>query len=100
MAPPIFCSPLRSWRRAAGFISCTSRVWLWSTAGNPTLALAAKPTPYPSDAEVAAQLQAHAAHVSMVPSGELATALGNVRVANVILLGSLSSIWTFRSKCR
>lgn len=56
----------------------------------PTLALAAKPTPYPSDAEVAAQLQAHAAHVSMVPSGELATALGNVRVANVILLGSLS----------
>lgn len=56
----------------------------------PTLALAAKPTPYPNDAEVAAKLRAHAAHVSMVPSGELATALGNVRVANVIMLGSLS----------
>ena len=56
----------------------------------PTLALAAKPTPYPGDDEVAALLAAQASQVSLVPSGDMATALGNIRVANVILLGSLS----------
>jgi len=56
----------------------------------PTLALAAKPTPYPSDDEVAALLNEQAAQVSLVPSGDIAAELGNPRVANVILLGSLS----------
>ena len=56
----------------------------------PTLALAATTTPYPSDAEVAALLEAQAAQVSLVPSGDMALELGNPRVANVILLGSLS----------
>jgi indolepyruvate ferredoxin oxidoreductase beta subunit len=53
----------------------------------PTLALSAKPTPYPSDDEVAALL---GAQVSLVPSGDMAFDLGNPRVTNVILLGALS----------
>ena len=35
-------------------------------------------------------LNAQAAQVSLVPSGDMAAELGNPRVANVILLGSLS----------
>ena len=56
----------------------------------PTLALAATTTPYPDDAQVAALLSAQAAQVSLVSSGDMAIELGNPRVANVILLGSLS----------
>ncbi len=56
----------------------------------PTLALAATPTPYPDDSQIAALLNAQAAQVSLVPSGDMALELGNQRVANVILLGSLS----------
>lgn len=56
----------------------------------PTLALAATSTSYPDDAEVAAMLNARAAQVSMVAAGDIALDLGNSRVANVILLGSLS----------
>lgn len=56
----------------------------------PTLALAAKPTPYPDDAQIVALLQARAARLSMISSGEMAAELGNPRVANVILLGALS----------
>lgn len=55
----------------------------------PTLALESK-APYPSDAEIAAALAAHAAQVCMAPAGRLAAGLGNPRVANVILLGALS----------
>lgn len=56
----------------------------------PTLALAATPTPYPNDEQIAALLHARAAQVSMISSGEIAAELGNPRVANVILLGALS----------
>lgn len=56
----------------------------------PTLALAATTAPYPSDDQVLALLNARAAQVSMISSGEMASALGNLRVANVILLGALS----------
>lgn len=55
----------------------------------PTLALAGT-TPYPDDATITEMLRAHAAQVHLVPAGALATELGNVRVANVILLGTLS----------
>lgn len=56
----------------------------------PTLALAATTAPYPSDDQVLALLNARAAQVSMISSGEMASTLGNLRVANVILLGALS----------
>ncbi|HMQ56747.1 MAG TPA: indolepyruvate oxidoreductase subunit beta [Anaerolineae bacterium] len=56
----------------------------------PTLALAATTAPYPSDDQVIALLNARAAQVSIISSGEMASALGNLRVANVILLGALS----------
>ncbi len=55
----------------------------------PTLALVGR-TPYPADDEIAQILAAHAAQVRIMPAGSLAAELGNPRVANVILLGTLS----------
>ena len=58
----------------------------------PTLALAGPSggAPYPDDTAIAHILCAHASQVNIVPAGSLATELGNPRVANVILLGTLS----------
>ena len=56
----------------------------------PTLALALSPVPYPQDGSIAELLRAHARVVSMVPASSLAVELGNPRVANVLLLGTLS----------
>ena len=61
----------------------------------PTLALAATSATYPTDAEVAAILHRHARQVSLVPAGAMAGELGNPRVANVILMGALSSYLDF-----
>ncbi len=55
----------------------------------PTLALESR-VPYPDDATILGLLQARARRVDLLPAGALATQLGNVRVANVILLGALS----------
>jgi indolepyruvate ferredoxin oxidoreductase beta subunit len=55
----------------------------------PTLALVSK-TPYPDDDAIAAMLRARAEVVRIVPAGKQAAQLGNPRVANVILLGTLS----------
>jgi indolepyruvate ferredoxin oxidoreductase beta subunit len=57
----------------------------------PTLALAATTAVYPDDGQVATILGASARQVEMVPAGTLADELGNPRVANVILLGTLSA---------
>lgn len=57
----------------------------------PTLALAATPTPYPDDRAIHDILHAHARAVTLMPAGTMAADLGNMRVANVILLGALSS---------
>jgi indolepyruvate ferredoxin oxidoreductase, beta subunit len=56
----------------------------------PTLALAASPAPYPEDAAIAELLRTRASQVTMVPASSLAVELGNPRVANVVLLGTLS----------
>ena len=56
----------------------------------PTLALAVSPAPYPEDASIAKLLRAQAREVSLVPATALAVELGNPRVANVVLLGTLS----------
>ncbi len=55
----------------------------------PTLALAGT-TPYPDDASIAGILRSRAAEVHIVPASSLAAKLGNPRVANVILMGTLS----------
>ena len=55
----------------------------------PTLALAST-TPYPDDNTIAAALSARAREVHLLSAGALAADLGNRRVANVILLGTLS----------
>lgn len=55
----------------------------------PTLALESR-LPYPDDAAILSLLQARARRVDLLSAGALATQLGNVRVANVILLGALS----------
>lgn len=55
----------------------------------PTLALAST-TPYPDDASIAGILRSRAAEVHIVPASSLAAKLGNPRVANVILMGTLS----------
>lgn len=55
----------------------------------PTLALESR-LPYPDDAAILSLLQARARRVDLLPAGALAMQLGNVRVANVILLGALS----------
>lgn len=55
----------------------------------PTLALA-ETTPYPDDATVTDILRTYAGQVHIVPARSLAARLGNPRVANVILLGTLS----------
>ncbi|MCP4196194.1 MAG: indolepyruvate oxidoreductase subunit beta [Proteobacteria bacterium] len=57
----------------------------------PTLALAATQTPYPSDDAIRDILNEHAEAVTLMAAGALAAELGNIRVANVILLGALSS---------
>lgn len=56
----------------------------------PTLPLSGSPAPYPDDATISRILDGRAARVSMVPAGSLAHELGNLKVANVVLLGSLS----------
>jgi len=55
----------------------------------PTLALGDS-TPYTDDATIVSILHTHAGQVHFVPAGSLAVRLGNPRVANVILLGTLS----------
>jgi indolepyruvate ferredoxin oxidoreductase, beta subunit len=55
----------------------------------PTLALESK-MPYPDDSEILNLLRCQAGEVRLVPAGSLAAGLGNPRVANVILLGTLS----------
>lgn len=57
----------------------------------PTLALAATRATYPDDEQVKAILSARAKEYRLLPAGDLAMELGNQRVANVILLGALSS---------
>lgn len=56
----------------------------------PTLALESR-VPYPGDSDILGWLRSRVEHVRPVPSGALAAELGNPRVANVILLGALSS---------
>lgn len=51
--------------------------------------------PYPDDADISNILHSHACQVAMVPAGRLASALGNVRVANLVLLGVLSRFMEF-----
>ena len=55
----------------------------------PTLPLVGR-TPYPGDDAIVEMLHARATNVRIVPAGRQATELGNPRVANVILLGTLS----------
>ena len=57
----------------------------------PTLALANSSATYPDDDTVLDILSTHAKELSMVPAGSIAAELGNQRVANVILMGALSS---------
>lgn len=57
----------------------------------PTLALAATTAKYPDDERVVTILATHAKAYRLLPAGDLALELGNRRVANVILLGALSS---------
>ena len=61
----------------------------------PTLALAATTAVYPDDDEVAAILAERSKTYRLLPAGDLAVELGNQRVANVILLGALSSFLEF-----
>ncbi len=61
-----------------------------STEKIPTLALGMGNTTYPDDASIADILRGHAGQVHLVPAGALAKELGNARIANVILLGTLS----------
>jgi len=75
--------------RWAGFLRCDG-VAVVSDECIPTLALVGSPAPYPNDSTIAAILAGHAAQVDMVPAAALARDLGNPRVANVVLLGSLS----------
>ena len=55
----------------------------------PTLAMVGT-TPYPADDEIATALRSRAGQVHLLPAGTLAAELGNRRVANVILKGTLS----------
>jgi indolepyruvate ferredoxin oxidoreductase beta subunit len=55
----------------------------------PTLALESR-IPYPDDDAIQTMLSAHADRVQIVPAGALEAQLGNSRVTNVILLGTLS----------
>jgi len=47
---------------------------------------------YPDD--ILTDLAAHTEHLQVVPAAEEALKLGNVRAANVVLLGALSAKWT------
>jgi indolepyruvate ferredoxin oxidoreductase beta subunit len=51
--------------------------------------------PYPDDTAISTILHSRARQVVMVPASRLATALGNVRVANLVLLGALSHFMEF-----
>ena len=75
--------------RWAGFLRCDG-VAIVNDEKIPTLALVGSPAPYPDEATIARILAAHAARVSLVPAAAVAKQLGNPRVANVVLLGSLS----------
>ena len=55
----------------------------------PTLAMESR-MPYPDDETIVNLLRSQASEARLVPAGSLATGLGNPRVANVILLGTLS----------
>ena len=55
----------------------------------PTLALASR-TPYPDDVTLRRLLLHHAATLFTMPASQVASSLGNVRAANVVLLGALS----------
>lgn len=55
----------------------------------PTLAMEST-TPYPDDGTIADTLRAYARHVHIIAAGSLAAEMGNPRVANVILLGTLA----------
>ncbi len=46
---------------------------------------------YPDDDTIVADLEAHTGCLLMVPAGRMAVELGNPRVANVVLLGALST---------
>ena len=61
----------------------------------PTLALAVTTAVYPSDEAIVEMVTSHAKQVSIVPAGAMAGELGNARVANVILMGALSSYLDF-----
>ena len=52
---------------------------------------ALKHAPYPDDEEMLAALGRRAATVRIIPGLEVALALGNPRLANVVLLGALST---------
>lgn len=56
----------------------------------PTLALEEGSTPYPDDDSITEALRARAGQTHIVPASSLATELGNPRVANVLLLGTVS----------
>jgi indolepyruvate ferredoxin oxidoreductase beta subunit len=51
--------------------------------------------PYPSDTQVKEWLLAHAHRLLLVPAWQLARELGDVRAANVALLGALSTVLPF-----
>ena len=49
-------------------------------------------TEYPDEGTVSSALQAATPHVHRIPGLEMAQALGNTRVTNVVLLGALSAL--------
>ncbi len=63
----------------------------------PTLALSATKAKYPTDDEVLAILAERSKASRLLPAGEMAVELGNQRVANVILLGAMSSFLKIES---
>lgn len=75
--------------RWVGFLRCDG-VAVVNDERIPTLALVGSPAKYPDDDTIAHILATHAAQVAVVPAARVAAQLGNPRVANVVLLGSLS----------
>ena len=76
--------------RWAGFLRCDG-IAVVNDEKIPTLALASSsPAMYPDEDTIAHVLATHAAQVAVVPAARVAAELGYPRVANVVLLGSLS----------
>jgi indolepyruvate ferredoxin oxidoreductase, beta subunit len=75
--------------RWVGFLRCDG-VAVVNDERIPTLALVGSPAKYPDDDAIVHLLATHAADVAIVPAARVASELGNPRVANVVLLGSLS----------